>query len=124
MVNMGGLNPTPAFIVSLLPIPFLLYYNVIVMRLVWQVRMHARSKHLRYPAIYQQGRALGLLSACFALVPAVAEWRVFVLNPYWAVSYIIGGILGVWALIMVRKGLEQELRRIPAARSTGSKHKK
>ena len=101
--------PTPAFWVSLLPIPFLVYYNLVVFKLIWQVREQSKGKNIKYPAAYQQGRALGIISACFALIPAVLEWRVFVLNPYWAISYLIGGVLGVWALRMVREGLQDEL---------------
>lgn len=121
------ITPTPAFWVSLLPVPFLIYYNIVVARLIWKVRLVSRGKNVRYPAIYHQGRALGLLSACFALIPAVLEWRVFVLNPYWAISYLIGGVLGVWALRLVRRGLTQELvgstARIKRARAMATKKK-
>ncbi len=112
--------PTPAFWVSLLPVPFLAYYNLVVAWLIWKVRLASRGNNVRYPAIYHQGRALGLLSACFALIPAVLEWRVFVLSPYWSVSYLLGGVLGVWALELVRRGLKQELAR-PTARSKRTK---
>ena len=121
------ITPTPAFWVSLLPVPFLIYYNIVVARLIWKVRLVSRGKNVRYPAIYHQGRALGLLSACFALIPAVLEWRVFVLNPYWAISYLIGGVLGVWALRLVRRGLIQELvgstARIKRAQAKATKKK-
>ena len=121
------ITPTPAFWVSLLPVPFLVYYNIVVARLIWKVRLVSRGRNVRYPAIYHQGRALGLLSACFALIPAVLEWRVFVLNPYWAISYLIGGVLGVWALRLVRRGLTQELvgstARIKRARAMATKKK-
>lgn len=115
--------PTPAFWVSLLPVPFLIYYNLVVFKLIWQVRARSKGKNIRYPAVYQQGRAVGLISACFALIPAVLEWRVFVLNPYWAISYLIGGVLGVWALRMVRAGLKDELGLLKTSRR-GSRHKK
>lgn len=101
--------PTPAFWVSLLPMPFLVYYNIVVARLIWKVRVASRGKNVRYSSVYHQGRALGLLSACFALIPAVLEWRVFVENPYWSISYLIGGVLGVWALRLVRRALQHEL---------------
>ena len=121
------ITPTPAFWVSLLPVPFLIYYNIVVARLIWKVRLVSRGKNVRYPAIYHQGRALGLLSACFALIPAVLEWRVFVLNPYLALSYLIGGVLGVWALRLVRRGLIQELvgstARIKRAQAKATKKK-
>ncbi len=119
--------PTPAFWVSLLPVPFLIYYNIVVANLIWKVRLASRGKNVRYPAVYHQGRALGLLSACFALIPALLEWRVFVLNPYWAISYLIGGVLGVWALRLVRRGLKQELasstERAKRARAKTAKKK-
>jgi hypothetical protein len=119
---MGGyvIEPTPAFWVSLLPVPFLLYYNLVVAKRMWELRASSRGRSVRYPGVYYRGRALGIISACFALLPAVLEWRVFVRNPYWAISYLIGGVLGVWALVLVRRGLGLELKAL-ASRSRTKK---
>lgn len=117
-------TPTPAFIVSLLPLPFLIYLNVVVARLLVQLKRQAKGKNLRYPKVYHQGRALGVLSACFAMLPAIVEWRIFVLNPLWSISYLVGGVLGVLALRMVRRGLEQELRQLSRPTPRPSRRKK
>lgn len=103
-------SPTPAFWVSLVPAPFLLYLNVRVACLLWRIKKQSHGRSIRLSRVYHQGRALGVISACFALLPAIVEWRIFVLNPLWSVSYLIGGLLGIIALRMVRKGLESELR--------------
>ena len=103
--------PTPAFWVSLLPAPFLLYLNVRVGLLLIEVRKKTKKSAKHYSKLYHQGRALGIISAGFALLPAIVEWRIFVQSPFWAISYLIGGILGILALRMVRKGLLAELGR-------------
>lgn len=104
-------TPTPAFWVSLLPVPFLTYLNIKVAFLLLELRRRNRVKRIKSSKLYNQGRALGMISACFALLPAILEWRIFVQNPWWAISYLIGGILGVLALRMVQRGLKAELRR-------------
>lgn len=109
-------QPTLAFWFSLLPLPIIWFLNLIVLRRMYQVHKLARGRQIKRPKIYINGSIINLISLFFVILPALIEWRIFVLNPYWIIVYMAAGIMNIIGLSMVSRGLEIE--------SASLKHKK
>jgi archaellum biogenesis protein FlaJ (TadC family) len=106
------INPTPAFLLSLVPLPLIITLNVIIFYRL--VKVHKLSHHhqVKKPSVYKKGLVFNSSSAIFVYAPAVIEWRIFVKDPRWMISYSIGALLSIVGLIMIVKGLNLEINSL------------
>jgi len=113
MINLDNLmvwlNPTPVFWFSLIPLPIIIYLNLIVFHKLKLVHHLSRHHEVKKPKIYKRGIIFNTLSMIFVYLPAVVEWRIFVRDPRWILFYALGAIFSITGLVMIIKGLNVEI---------------
>lgn len=98
------------FLLANLPLPIIIFLNLQVMLKYLKVRRLSRHRRVRKPEQLVAGWWLGNISNIFALTPAIVERRIFVQNHWWLVSYSIAAILSITGLVLMNRGLGQEIR--------------
>jgi hypothetical protein len=100
------------FLLANLPLPVIIYFNILVTLKFIRVRRLSRHTPVERPERLIIGWWLGNISSIFALTPAIWERRIFVQNKWWLVSYMIAATLSITGLILMNSGLGQELKEL------------
>lgn len=98
------------FLLANLPLPIIIFLNLQVMLKYLKVRRLSRHKRVRKPEQLVTGWWLGNISNVFAFTPALVERRLFVQSHWWLISYSIAAALSITGLILMNRGLGQEIR--------------
>ncbi|HEY2004766.1 MAG TPA: hypothetical protein VGH44_06680 [Candidatus Saccharimonadia bacterium] len=98
------------FILANLPLPIIIFLNLQVSLKYLKVHRLARHRRVKKPEQLVKGWWLGNISTIFAFTPAVVERRIFVQNRWWLISYLIAATLSITGLILMNRGLGQEIR--------------
>jgi hypothetical protein len=115
------------FFIANLPLPILIYLNILVTLKFFRVRRLARTvrrARIEKPERLVIGWWLGNISNLFALAPAVWERRIFVQNKWWLISYMIAATFSITGLVLMNSGLGEELRELTRRRKTRKRAKK
>jgi hypothetical protein len=104
------------FLIANLPLPLILFLNLHVTLKFLKVRRLSRHRVLKKPEQLVFGWWLGNISMVFAFMPAIWEHRIFVQNRYWLISYSISALLSITGLLLMDRGLGQELRLLKRRR--------
>jgi hypothetical protein len=104
------------FLIANLPLPIIIYLNILVTLKFIRVRRLAHNVPVEKPERLIIGWWLGNISTIFALAPALWERRLFVQNKWWIISYLIAASLSITGLILMNSGLGQELRELTRLR--------
>jgi hypothetical protein len=97
------------FFLGNLPLPLILYLNWNVTVKYWQIHHLSKHAHLKKPKQLIVGWLLSNVSIVFALIPVISERRIFVRNPHWLLFFAISATLTISGLILMDRGLTQEL---------------
>jgi hypothetical protein len=102
------------FFLANLPLPIIIYLEILVTLRFLKVRHLARRRRIKIakPRQVKLGWWLGNFAAIFALLPAVVERRLFVQDPVWLFSYATAAALTIAGLVLMNRGLGEELRRL------------
>jgi hypothetical protein len=100
------------FLIANLPLPIIIYFNILVTLKFLRVRKLSRHVPVEKPERLIVGWWLGNISNIFALAPAVWERRIFVQNKWWIISYLIAATLSITGLALMNSGLGQELKEL------------
>lgn len=99
------------FLLANLPLPVIIFLNLQVTLKFLKVRhlLRRNRRRVHKPEQLILGWWLGNISSVFAFAPAVVERRIFVQNHWWLISYTIAATLSITGLILMNKGLGQEI---------------
>ncbi|MDF2461109.1 MAG: hypothetical protein K0S68_512 [Candidatus Saccharibacteria bacterium] len=102
------------FLLANLPLPIIIYLELLVTLRFLKVRHLARHRHVKIkkPQLVKLGWWVGNSAAIFAILPAIVERQIFVQNPAWLISYATAAALTIVGLVMMNRGLGQELRQL------------
>lgn len=100
------------FIIANLPLPIILYMNLVVWLRFLRVKLLQHHRKLKKPRNLVVGWWLGNVSMIFAFLPNIVERRIFVQNHWWLISYGIAATLSITGLRLQQKGLSQELKNL------------
>ena len=105
------------FILANLPLPLILYLNILVTLKFFRVRHQSRRRSVRQPERLIVGWLIGSAAWVFILAPMAFEHRIFVQNPWWLVSYACAAALSISGLLLINSGLGQELRALSRSKT-------
>lgn len=105
------------FIIANLPLPVILYLNLLVTIKFMRVRKLSKSTPVEKPERFVIGFWLNNLAMVFVYTPMIYERRIFVQNRWWIVSYMVAAALSITGLLLMNSGLGEELRSLSRRKS-------
>jgi hypothetical protein len=100
------------FILAQIPLPVIIFLNVLVLTKYRRVRRLLRESSVDQPVRLGIGWWLNSAATLVFLTPSILEWRIFVQDRRWIFVYAASAMLSIAGLLLMNRRLGQELRQL------------